>query len=290
MQNYAGAAAASDRQRQAVLLETRRREEARRVLRDLLFRFKPGLQAPSESALAEERDTFDPQRIHAAREAWSLLLAERLHDDWIDAWQTHQIHGGYDPGHAQAGRRALSNLALTMLCRNAVRSGDATWPQQAGSALTRRQPHRPLARCRRCWPRRRRLAAPALAACTRWPDARAGCSTSVHAAGRRAERCRACTPTLRRRLRRARGLLRNADYTPRNRTGLRVRRTCLPQPRHLSPRRRRRLRVVAEQVLALDAINQMSRRGWPGLRRWRHSPSPTAPRRAAVARVAERPT
>ena len=89
------------------------------------------LVAPGESYIAEQLPSSDPQRIHTVREQWRLLLAEQLHDDWAWAWQTHQVAAGYDPRPAQAGRRALANLALQMLCVNAVRSGDAVWPGRA---------------------------------------------------------------------------------------------------------------------------------------------------------------
>ena len=46
---------------------------------------------------------------------------ERLHDDWLWAWEQHQLREGYDPGPRQAGQRALANLALAMLVRHAVR-------------------------------------------------------------------------------------------------------------------------------------------------------------------------
>ena len=51
---------------------------------------------------------------------------------------------GYDPGHRQAGRRALANRALAMLVRHAVREGSDVWPGRAyqlvkeASDMTRR--------------------------------------------------------------------------------------------------------------------------------------------------------
>ena len=89
------------------------------------------LQPPSQAYLAEQLESHDPQRVHAVREQWRSLLAERLHDDWAWAWQQHQVNAGYSPRPEQCGPRALANLALQMLCRNAVAQGDPVWPGRA---------------------------------------------------------------------------------------------------------------------------------------------------------------
>ena len=89
------------------------------------------LTLPSESHLAEQMDVVDPQRIHAVREHMLDELAAQLHDDWLWAWGQNQVGEGYDPGAHQAGRRALANLALAMLCRHGVRQGQAQWPGRA---------------------------------------------------------------------------------------------------------------------------------------------------------------
>ncbi len=89
------------------------------------------LTLPSESHVAEQLDAADPQRIHTVREQMLDELAERLHDDWLWAWEQHAVHEGYDPGVQQAGRRALRNLALSMLCRHAVRHRQDAWPGRA---------------------------------------------------------------------------------------------------------------------------------------------------------------
>ena len=39
------------------------------------------------------------------------------------------VRAGYRPLPEQAGRRALANLALQMLCNVAVKRGDPVWPQ-----------------------------------------------------------------------------------------------------------------------------------------------------------------
>ena len=105
-----------------------------RVLRDPALdpAFKAlALVPPSELYIAEQLSVVDPQRIHTVREQWRALLAERLHEDWSWAWEQHQVTEGYSPRPEQAGRRALANLALLMLCVHAVLQGDAVWPGKA---------------------------------------------------------------------------------------------------------------------------------------------------------------
>ncbi len=89
------------------------------------------LTLPSEIYLAEQLNPVDPQRIHAVREAMLLQLAQALRDDWGWAFEAHQVKGGYSPDPISSGRRALANLALTMLCRDAHARGDAVWPGRA---------------------------------------------------------------------------------------------------------------------------------------------------------------
>ena len=93
------------------------------------------LALPGEAYVAEQMAVVDPQRIHAVRELMLDQLAERLHADWAWAFEQHQVRSGYAPTHAQAGRRALAGRALMMLCRHAVRSGDAVWPGRAYQQL-----------------------------------------------------------------------------------------------------------------------------------------------------------
>ena len=88
------------------------------------------LTLPSESYVAEQLDASDPQRVHAVREAARLQLAQALRDDWEWAWEAHQVRG-YEPDPLPAGRRALANLALSMLCLDAVARGDDVWPGRA---------------------------------------------------------------------------------------------------------------------------------------------------------------
>jgi len=106
----------------------------RRVLRDpkLDPAFKElALGTPSESYIAEHLASVDPQRVHTVREHWRGLLALALAADWAWAFGAHQTQDSYSPTPAQTGRRALLNLALDMLCLNAVQQGDAIWPGRA---------------------------------------------------------------------------------------------------------------------------------------------------------------
>ena len=101
------------------------------------------LVLPSEVYVAEQMQSVDPQRIHAARETMKRQLATSLQADWQRAFEANnQASGAYSPDAASAGRRALANLALAMLClaeADSVASasttqGNGPW---AGGALQR---------------------------------------------------------------------------------------------------------------------------------------------------------
>jgi aminopeptidase N len=89
------------------------------------------LSLPSELYIAEQVAEADPQRIHAVRESLLAQLAARMHGDWAAAFEHHQVKDGYAPTPQQSGRRALANLALSMLCLHAARTGDPVWPGRA---------------------------------------------------------------------------------------------------------------------------------------------------------------
>ena len=89
------------------------------------------LQLPDEAYIAEQLAEVDPQAIHAAVEAAQTQLAAALQADWVWAFEEHQIAGGYQPDPVQSGKRALANLALSMLVLNATRNGDGVWPGRA---------------------------------------------------------------------------------------------------------------------------------------------------------------
>ena len=86
------------------------------------------LTLPSENYIADHLDTVDPQQVHALREAMRLQLARELREDWQWAWDTHRSSGAYSPDAASSGRRALAGLAMTMLCLDAMASGDDVLP------------------------------------------------------------------------------------------------------------------------------------------------------------------
>ena len=105
------------------------------------------LTPPAESYVAEQVAPVDPQRIHTVREQLLDQLATRLRSDWEAAFQAHQVQEGYRPDAHQAGRRALANLALAMLVRQAVAQGDPgvarpRLPAREGRRLDDRRPRR----------------------------------------------------------------------------------------------------------------------------------------------------
>jgi aminopeptidase N len=89
------------------------------------------LTPPDEAYVAERVSAADPQAIHAVREHLCDQLAALLHADWAWAFDANQVRDGYRPEPEQAGPRALANLALAMLVRHAVSSGDPVWPGRA---------------------------------------------------------------------------------------------------------------------------------------------------------------
>ena len=86
------------------------------------------LTLPAETYMAEQLDVVDPQRVHAVREAMRQQLALELQHDWQWAYETHHDTGAYRPDAVSSGRRALTGLALTMLCLAARETGDVIWP------------------------------------------------------------------------------------------------------------------------------------------------------------------
>ena len=89
------------------------------------------LDMPIASYIAEQLTEVDPQRIHTARQALLTQLAAHLRADWEWAFDAHQTSGAYTPDPVSAGKRALANRALGMLCLDAATTGDAVWPGRA---------------------------------------------------------------------------------------------------------------------------------------------------------------
>ncbi|MGK6307208.1 aminopeptidase N [Variovorax sp. DT-64] len=103
----------------------------RRVLRDsgLDAAFKElVLTLPSETYIAEQLETVDPQRVHLVREAMRTQLAGGLFADWEQAYEENRETGPYSPDPRSSGRRALAGLALSYLCLAARATGDTVWP------------------------------------------------------------------------------------------------------------------------------------------------------------------
>jgi len=92
------------------------------------------LTLPSETYIAEQLDSVDPQRVHAVREAMRLQLATALNADWAWALDTHTNHGSYRPDATSAGRRALCGMALTQLCVTA-QGAPSPWADRAADQV-----------------------------------------------------------------------------------------------------------------------------------------------------------
>jgi aminopeptidase N len=82
------------------------------------------LTLPTESAVAEQLQSVDPQRIHTVREAMRLQLATELQTEWQAAFDANQTAGSYSPDAVSSGKRTLANMALSYLCLAAKVSGD----------------------------------------------------------------------------------------------------------------------------------------------------------------------
>ena len=89
------------------------------------------LTLPSESYIAEQCTTVDPQRIHAVREAMRLQLAQALQADWEWAYHHYTTQGSYQTDAAACGQRALRGMALAYLNVAAHSQADDTWAKTA---------------------------------------------------------------------------------------------------------------------------------------------------------------
>jgi aminopeptidase N len=72
------------------------------------------LVLPSEGEMLEWGEAVDPAALHAARDGVLNELAQALRGQWHEAFDLSRTHTFR---HEDAGRRALKNLALAMLCR-----------------------------------------------------------------------------------------------------------------------------------------------------------------------------
>jgi len=73
------------------------------------------LTLPAETYLYEQCANVDPQKIYSARRAFRHAIATELRIEWAALYQQMQTPGTFNPDAASAGKRALKNLALSML-------------------------------------------------------------------------------------------------------------------------------------------------------------------------------
>jgi aminopeptidase N len=73
------------------------------------------LTLPAETYLYEQCASVDPQQIYAARRAFRHAIASELRIEWAALYQQMHTPGPFNPDAASAGKRALKNLALSML-------------------------------------------------------------------------------------------------------------------------------------------------------------------------------
>jgi aminopeptidase N len=247
------------------------------------------LTLPSEATIADQLAEVDPQRVHTVHEALRLQLASALRDDWAVAFETHQVRGGYTADAAAAGRRALANLALAMLCLDAVRHGNApVWPGRAyqrvkdAGNMTERlgalralvDAHAPLADAALAWFHARFRDEPLVV--DMWFGLQAGAPERDGAV-----------------FARAKALLRHPDFSLANPNRARSLVMALIRNNPAAFHRADAAGYVfwAEHVLALDAMNpQLGARVARGLERWRQLAEPwRSAAREAIVRVAAKP-
>jgi aminopeptidase N len=239
------------------------------------------LTLPSESYIAEQCTTVDPQRIHAVRELMRRQLAARLHADWEWAFEAPPGARRLPPDAAQSGRRALANLALAMLVPARRAQGDPVWPgrayqrvKDAGNMTDRLGALRPWSTRMRPWPTPRWSAStPAsarrLLVIDKWFMLQAT-APEPRAAGRPRVRARPAAAAAPR--------LHAAQPEPRAQPAA--------QPVHANPAAFHRTDAAgyvfwAERVLELDALNpQIAARVARAMDRWAQLAEPCAAPRA----------
>jgi aminopeptidase N len=109
-------------------------EGLRSVLRDptLDAAFKElVLTLPSESYIAEQCATVDPQRIHFVRDTIRQQIAGELFQDWAWAYESCSPQGTYQLDAKACGARTLRGLALGYLCIVEKKRNETTWSTKA---------------------------------------------------------------------------------------------------------------------------------------------------------------
>jgi len=89
------------------------------------------LTLPSESYIAEQCATVDPQRIHSVRDTIRHQIAREMSNDWAWAYETCSSKGTYQLDAKACGARALRGLALGYLCMTEKSSNETTWATKA---------------------------------------------------------------------------------------------------------------------------------------------------------------
>ena len=108
-----------------------------RLLRD--ERLDPAFRAqaltlPSEAYLLERMEPADPAALRAAQIHLTAALGKALSDDWLSLAEALAVPGEYRYHPADAGRRALVNLALRYLAAGQVEEGVALAVRRSESA------------------------------------------------------------------------------------------------------------------------------------------------------------
>lgn len=85
------------------------------------------LTLPAETYLYEQCSSVDPQQIFTARRAFRRKIAKQLQLEWAALYQQMQTPGPFKSDAVSAGKRALKNLALSML----LESDGAIWTPMA---------------------------------------------------------------------------------------------------------------------------------------------------------------
>ncbi len=244
------------------------------------------LTLPSEAYIAEQMDSVEPQRIHAARESMRRQLAEALTADWERAFESNQVGGGYSPDAGPAGRRALANLALAMLCvaARAARRYGLAGPRL--SALQGCVEHDRSAGCAERPGRLRRRAGGCRAA-----SASTSCSRTNRWSSTSGSRMQAAAPEQDGRVfERVKRLMKHPDFslTNPNRARSLISSFCMRNPAAFHRADGAGYGFWADRVLELDAINpQLASRLARALDRWPRLAEPyRSAAHAAIARVA----
>ena len=100
------------------------REVAENVALDAAFRAQ-ALSLPSEVYLLERMKPADPAVLRSALRRVLHTLGEQLAEIWLRLWKDNEVNGAYRYHPADAGQRALRNLALRYLVAGGVDEGVA---------------------------------------------------------------------------------------------------------------------------------------------------------------------